>query len=146
MTQRLHQLILGAARRPFLTLGIVGALAIIGAALATGLEPNAGSDTFVSRSSASYQATADDHQHFGGDAVVILIREPLLDLVETKDLATVSQLEACLAGQTIQPNPTLGSFTPAPAGTPAYGGNGSACGQLARQPEVQAEYGPGTSR
>ena len=29
--------------------------------------------------------------HFGGDPVVILIREPLPDLVETKDLATVSR-------------------------------------------------------
>src|SRR5437764_2207580 len=144
MTHRLHQLILAAARRPMLTLGIVAALAVAGAALATGLEANAGSDTFVSRSSPSYQATADDQQHFGGDAVIILIREPLLNLVETKDLATVSQLEACLAGQTLRPNQTLGSFTPAPAGTPPYGGYGSACGQLARQQAVQVVYGPGT--
>src|SRR5689334_13767148 len=128
MRKRLYQLILGAARRPVLTLGIVAALAVAGAALATGLEANAGSDTFVSRSSSSYQATADDQQHFGGDAVVILIHEPLLNLVETKDLATVSQLEACLAGQTIQPNQTLGSFTPAPPGTRPYGGWHSACG------------------
>ena len=67
----------------------------------------------MSSSSSSFQATASDHQHFGGDAVVVLIREPLTDLVETKDLATVSQLEACLAGQVIVANQTLGSFTPA---------------------------------
>ncbi|HUZ30008.1 MAG TPA: MMPL family transporter [Solirubrobacteraceae bacterium] len=144
MTQRLYQLILGAARRPFLTLGIVGALAVIGAGLATGLEPNAGSDTFVSRSSPSYQATADDHQHFGGDAVVVLIKEPLPDLVETKDLATVSQLEACLAGETLVPDQTLGSFTPAPASATPYGGLNSPCGQLAKDKPVQVVYGPGT--
>src|SRR5260370_5416461 len=144
MTQRLYELILGAARRPFLTLGIVGALAVIGAGLATGLEPNAGSDTFVSRSSPSYQATADDHQHFGGDAVIVLINEPLPDLVETKDLATVSQLEACLAGETLVPNQTLGSFTPAPASATPYGGRNSPCGQLAKDRPVQVVYGPGT--
>lgn len=144
MTQRLYQLILGAARRPFLTIGIVGALAVAGGVLATGLEPNAGSDTFVSRSSASYQATADDHQHFGGDAVIVMIRESLPNLVETKDLATVSQLEACLAGQTIRANQTLGSFTPAPAGATPYGGWRSPCGALARDRPVQVVYGPGT--
>ncbi len=144
MTQRLHRLVLGAARRPFLTLGIVAAVAIAGAALATGLEPNAGSDTFVSRSSPSYQATNDDYHHFGGDAVVILIREPLPDLVETKDLATVSQLEACLAGQTLVPNQALGSFTPAPPGTQPYGGWHSPCGRLASDKPVQVVYGPGT--
>ena len=82
-----------------MTLGIVLALALGGGALALRLQPNTSSDTFVSRSSATYQASLDDNQHFGGDPVVILIREPLTDLVETKDLATVSQLEACLAGQ-----------------------------------------------
>src|SRR5260370_26373142 len=143
MTQRLYELILGAARRPFLTLGIVGPLAVIGAGLATGLEPKAGSDMFVSRSSPSYQATADDHQHFGGDAVVVLIKEPLPDLVQTKDLATVSQLEACLAGETLVPNQTLGAFTPAPASPTPYGGWNSPCRQLSKANPEQVAYGPG---
>ncbi len=51
--------------------------------------------------------------------MIVLIREPLTDLVETKDLATESQLEACLAGQVLVANQSLGSFTPAPAGHPA---------------------------
>ncbi len=141
----LERLARGAAERPAVTLGIVLALALGGAALALGLQPNTGSDTFVSRSSPGFQATADDQRHFGGDPVVILIREPLTDLVETKDLGTVSQLEACLAGQVVVPNQQLQAFTPAPAGaqTP-YGGWNSPCGKLMKARPAQVVYGPGT--
>ena len=77
--------------------------------------------------------------------MVVLIREPLTDLVETKDLATVSQLEACLAGQTVVANQQLHAFTPAPAGSAApYGGWSSPCGKLMRAKPVQVVYGPGT--
>jgi uncharacterized protein len=134
-----------AAARPALTLAILVALALGGGVLALGLQPNAGSDTFVSRSSSSFRATDDDHRHFGADAVVVLIREPLTDLVETADLARVSQLEACLAGQVVVANSQLASFTPAPAGSrPPYGGWGSPCGKLMRAKAVQVVYGPGT--
>jgi len=144
MKERFEGLASVAARRPLLTLGIVVALALAGAVLALGLQPDAGTDTFVSNSAASALATADDHQHFGGDAVVILIREPLTDLVETKDLATVSQLEACMAGQTLVANQSLGSFTSAPASQHPYGGWGSPCGQLRRSGAAEVVYGPGT--
>jgi hydrophobe/amphiphile efflux-3 (HAE3) family protein len=131
--------------RPVLTIAIVLALALGGAVLSLGLRPSAGSDTFVSSSSASYQATADDQRHFGDDAVVILIQEPLTDLVETKDLATETQLEACLAGQYVVANKTLQAFTPAPVGTHApYGGWGSPCGKLMKTQPAQVVYGPGT--
>jgi hydrophobe/amphiphile efflux-3 (HAE3) family protein len=134
-----------AAGRPVATIGIVLALAVGGALLALGLKPSAGTDTFVSSSSASYRATADDQRHFGDDAVVILIQEPLTDLVETKDLATETQLEACLAGQYAVANRALRAFTPAPAGTHApYGGWGSPCGRLMKTQPVQVVYGPGT--
>ena len=111
---RLEGLAKQAARRPALTVAIVAALAIAGGLLALGLKPSAGSDTFVSRSSSSFQATDQDHRNFGGDAVVILIKEPLTSLVETKDLATVTFLEACLAGQYVVPSQQLQSFQPAP--------------------------------
>src|SRR5205085_4047160 len=101
MKERFEGFARAAARRPFVTLGVVAAVALGGALIALGLRPDAGTDTFVSGSSASSRATQDDHQHFGGDAVVVLIREKLTNLVETKDLAAVSQLEACLAGQTL---------------------------------------------
>ncbi len=144
MRERFEGLASAAARRPALTLGIVLALAIGGGLLALGLEPDAGTGTFVSSSSPSFQATDSDHRHFGGDAVVVLIREPLTDLVETKDLATISQLEACLAGQVVVANAQLGSFTPATGSQRAYGGPGSPCGHLMRYKPVQVVYGPGT--
>ena len=134
-----------AAGRPFLTLGLLLALALAGGALALSLKPNAGSDTFVNASSQSYRATADDQRHFGSDAVVILVQEKLTDLVGTQDLTTISRLEACLGGQVLVANSQLASYTPAKAGSkPAYGGNASACGQLMKHQPVQVVYGPGT--
>src|SRR5437660_3783471 len=144
MRERFERLASGAAKRRVLTLGIVLALALAGGLLALGLEPDAGTGTFVSRSSSSFQATDNDHRHFGGDAVVVLIREPLTNLVETKDLAIVSQLEACPAGQVVVANNTLGSFTPASGSQRAYGGPNSPCGHLMRAKPVQVVYGPGT--
>src|SRR6059058_6141821 len=120
--ERFERLARAAASRPFLTLGVVLALALGGGLLALGLRPDASSSTFVSSSSASFRATNDDHKHFGADAVIVLVREKLTNLVETKDLATLSQLEACLGGQVLTADEKLASFTPAKAGTEApYG-------------------------
>jgi hydrophobe/amphiphile efflux-3 (HAE3) family protein len=121
------------------------ALALGGGLLSLGLKPSAGIDTFVSKSSPSYQATADDERHFGDDAVIVLIHESLPNLVETKDLATLTQLEACFAGQYVVANQTLRAFTPVKSGTHApYGGENSPCGKLSRYKPVQVVYGPGT--
>jgi hydrophobe/amphiphile efflux-3 (HAE3) family protein len=145
MKERLVGLARIAARRPALTVAIVLAAALGGGLLALGLKPSAGSDTFVSRSSSSYKASQADHEHFGSDAVVVLIKEPLPDLVETKDLATETMLEACLAGQTVVANQQLQSFVPAKPGSAApYGGYDSPCGKLMRAKAVQVVYGPGT--
>ena len=145
MKERLEGLARQAARRPALTIAITLALAIAGGLLALGLKPSAGSDTFVSRASKTFQATDQDHRDFGSDAVIILIKEPLTDLVETKDLATVTFLEACLAGQYVVPSSQLQSFQPAPPGAHApYGGYGSPCGKLMKAKPVQVVYGPGT--
>ena len=103
----------------------------------------------ATRSSAAprrrFQASLDDNRHFGGDPVVILIREPLTDLVETKDLATVSQLEACLAGQVVVAEPAARGVHAGAGGiaTP-YGGWGSPCGKLMKARPAQVVYGPGT--
>ncbi|MBV9917458.1 MAG: MMPL family transporter [Solirubrobacterales bacterium] len=128
-----------------LTLTIVLALAIAGGLLALDLKPSAGSDTFVSRSSDTFRATQQDHHDFGSDAVIILIKEPLTSLVQTKDLATVTFLEACLAGQYVVPSQQLQSFEPAPPGAHGpYGGWQSPCGSLMKAKPVQVVYGPGT--
>ncbi|MGH3262872.1 MAG: MMPL family transporter, partial [Trebonia sp.] len=134
-----------AARRPALTLGIVLALAIAGGLLALGLRPSAGIDTFVGSSSPSYRATADEQRHFGDEAVIVLVSEPLPDLVQTHDLGALTQLEACLAGQYVVASAKLHAFTPVRAGTHApYGGWGSPCGRLMRSRATQVVYGPGT--
>jgi hydrophobe/amphiphile efflux-3 (HAE3) family protein len=142
--QRLEQVAGAAARRPLLTLGIVLALAVAGALLSLGLKPSAGTDTFVGRSSASYQATVAAQRHFGSDPVIILIHEPLTDLVETKDLGVLTQLEACLAGQYVVPSQTLRAFVPATGSHTPYGGWSSPCGKLARHRPALVVYGPGT--
>jgi uncharacterized protein len=145
VSDRCQRLARTAGAAPLLTVGIMLALALGGGVLALGLKPSAGTDTFVSRSSASSQATADDQRNFGDDAVVVLIREPLGDLVGTRDLATVTALEACLAGQYAVHNQSLDAFTPAAAGTHApYGGWGSPCGRLMKADAVKVLYGPGT--
>ncbi len=143
--ERLEGLARISARRPVITIAIVLALALAGALLALGLKPSTGTDTYVSRSSATFQATDRDHRDFGGDAVIVLIKEPLTDLVETKDLANVTFLEACLAGQYVVPSQQLQSFQPAPPGAHApYGGPNSPCGRLMKTKPVQVVYGPGT--
>jgi uncharacterized protein len=140
--ERFERLAMLAARRPALTLAIVVVAALGGGVLALQLKPSTGTDTFVSRSSSSYRATAQDDRNFGSDPIVILIREPLTDLVQTGDLDRVSFLEACLAGQYVASNQRLAAFTPI-AHAP-YGGWGSPCGKLMKAKPVEAVYGPGT--
>jgi hydrophobe/amphiphile efflux-3 (HAE3) family protein len=143
--ERLEGLARISARRPVITIGVVVALALAGALLSLGLKPSTGIDTYVSKSSSTYTATVRDHRDFGGDAVIILIKEPLTSLVETKDLANVTFLEACLAGQYVVPSQQLQSFQPAPPGAHApYGGWKSPCGKLMKAKPVQVVYGPGT--
>jgi predicted RND superfamily exporter protein len=131
-----------AARRPGLLVAIVLAMAIAGGTLALGLKPSAGTETFVNRSSPAFRATADDQRHFGDDAVIILVREKLTNLVATKDLATITRLEACLGGQYVQASSTLRAFT-AVHHAP-YGGWSSPCGRLMKSHAAQVVYGPGT--
>ena len=143
--ESLERLVELAARRPRLTVALVAALTVACGLLALGLRPSAGTDTFVSSSSADYKATQVDYRKFGSDPVVILIQEPLTDLVESKDLGTITELEACLDGQVVVANQSVGAFVPAPAGTkPPYGGWRSPCGKLMKHKPARVVYGPGT--
>ncbi|MDQ6816694.1 MAG: MMPL family transporter, partial [Actinomycetota bacterium] len=132
------------AQRPVAAIVIVLLLSLGGAVLALRLQPSAGADTFVSRSSPAYTADQQDHRHFGADAVIVLIREPLTDLVQTTDLGQISVLEACLAGHVLVKNESLRAFTTAPPGATPYGGWSSPCGKLRKARAVQVVYGPGT--
>src|SRR5579875_3505392 len=117
-----ERVVRAVARRPLLTLLAVSVLSLAGAVLALRLQPSTGIGTFVGSGSASYQASVNDERHFGSDAVVVLIREPVRDLVETKDLGTLSFLEACLAGRVVVQNTQLGAYTSAPGSQTPYGG------------------------
>ncbi len=143
--ESLQRLVELAARRPRLTVLLVAVLTVACGLLALGLRPSAGTDTFVSSSSADYQATQADYRSFGSDPVVILIREPLTDLVETRDLGTITELESCLDGQVVVANTKLGAFEPAAPGSKApYGGWSSPCGKLMKHHPAKVVYGPGT--
>ncbi len=143
--ESLERLVALAAGRPRLTVAVVAALTVVCGLLALGLKPSAGADTFVSRSSADYQTTQVDYHKFGSDPVVILIREPLTDLLETRDLGTITELEACLNGQVVVANTQARVFQPAAPGTQTpYGGWGSACGKLMKHRPARVVYGPGT--
>ncbi len=132
---RSERLVAAAVRRPWLTLAIVAAAALAGGLLALGLSPDTSDSTFVSSSSPSFRATASDQRHFGGDPVIVLIREKLTDLVETGDLATVSQLEACLAGQQLLANSTAGLVRAPP-------GQGGPALRRSRQPVRRPDADP----
>jgi hydrophobe/amphiphile efflux-3 (HAE3) family protein len=128
----LSSLASGAARRPWLSIGIALALGIGGAALALGLHPSAAADTFVGKSSSDYQATQAFYKSFGEEPVAVVVDENVQQLVLSPDLERLAGLEGCLSGN-----------VPAKA-LPTEGGAGGPCGQLRAAHTVKAVIGPGT--
>ena len=107
-------------------------VAVIGAVAALRLEPDAGTDQLVDDDSAAFRATEDFKQRFGDDAVVVLVRGDLEQLVLTSDLGTLLSLEGCLSG-----NVEGGKvFSDAPAPAP--------CAELAHKQPAQAVLGGAT--
>jgi uncharacterized protein len=135
----------GRPARPRLTLAVVALLTIACALAALRLQPSTGIDTLVSRSSADYRATQVDGREFGAAPVVALVRLPLTQLVQTRDLLPLSELEACLGGQELTIDRRLGALEPvAAARAVPYGGWSSPCGELMRMRPAKVVYGPGT--
>ena len=116
--------------RPLATVAVVGALALIGVALALRLEPSASTDTLVGRSSKSFQATDRFRKQFGDEAVLVLVQGKLQNTVLTSDLLPLISLEGCLSGN-------------APSGA-SLKGLPPECAQLARDKPAKVVYGPGT--
>ncbi len=120
-----------AVARPLNALLVVLALALAGGVLALGLEPSVGTDTLVGRGTDSARATDEYRKAFGQDAIVVLVREHLTDLVDTDDLGRLIRLEGCLAGKV-------------PSGAKPYGKRGGPCWRIAALKAVKVVYGPGT--
>ncbi len=131
MSRPLHRAAALSARRPALVLALIAVLALAGLALALRLQPDAGVDTLVGRSTASYGATATYRARFGDDPIIVLVRGDLTKLLLTQDLERLIGLEGCIAGN-----------TPAKV-TPAGGADGP-CARLRAAKPVKVVFGPGT--
>lgn len=131
LTRLLAGLMGVAARRPLVVAATVLLLAAVGAGLALGLETRADTETLVGRSTPGYAATRDLQQRFGDDAVYVVVREPVANVVLTQDLNQVLGLEGCLSGNV-------------PAGRRPRGGANGPCARLARTKPAKVVFGPGT--
>ena len=116
-------------RRPLLAIAAVAILALGGAAAALRLEPSAATDTLVSSSSESFQATERFKRDFGDEAVVILVKGDLQRTVLTDDLGRLIRLEGCLSGNV--PDEGLRRLPPS-------------CREIDRLKPARVVFGPGT--
>jgi uncharacterized protein len=121
-----------AARRPLLTIALLGALGVGCAIAALGLHPTAATDTLVGRSSAAYKDTQGFYARFGEEPVEVLVKGDLRKLVLSSDIDHLVGLEGCLS-----------SNLP-PAALAQEGGTNGPCGQLTRGKAVKVVFGPGT--
>jgi uncharacterized protein len=132
-------------RGSWIALALIALVTVVCAVFAFGLEPSTGINTLVSSSSADYKATQLSAEQFGSSAVVVLVKAPLSKLLTESQLTRVSELEACLDGQQLKMDTTLGSLQPVAATTAKpYAGPASACGTLMRERPTKVVYGPGT--
>jgi hydrophobe/amphiphile efflux-3 (HAE3) family protein len=121
-----------AARRPLLTVAVLGALGLVCAIAALSLRPTAATDTLVGRSSSTYKATQRFYANFGEEPIEVLVQGNLQKLVLSPDIARLAGLEGCLSGNV------------PPAGLAREGGLSGPCGQLASAKTVKVVFGPGT--
>src|SRR5437763_9821228 len=120
------------AERPLATIAVVGALAVIGFALALQLQASTSTQSLVGRSSQAAGATDRFHRQFGDEAIVILVRGPLERTVLTPDLGRLISLEGCLAANVPKGAEQLLARQPKP------------CQELAKLKPAKVVYGPGT--
>ena len=116
-------------RRPPVAIVAVAALALGGAALALRLEPSAATDTLVSSSSDTFEATERFKRDFGDEAVVVLVKGDLQRTVLTDDLGRLIRLEGCLSGNV--PEEGLRTLPPV-------------CREIERLKPARVVFGPGT--
>jgi hydrophobe/amphiphile efflux-3 (HAE3) family protein len=125
-------LALRAARRPLLTLGLLGAIGIVCAVAALSLRPTAATDTLVGKSSVAYKDTQSFYARFGEEPVEVLVKGDLRKLVLSPDIDRLVGLEGCLSG-----NLPRAAFA-------QEGGPNGPCAKLTREKAVKVVFGPGT--
>ena len=111
------------------TVAVVGALAVIGFALALRLEPSASTGTLVGKNTAASRATDRFHRQFGDESVIVMVHGNLQNTVLTADLGKLIGLEGCLSGNV--PKSILPRIP-------------HECTEFARQRPAKVVYGPGT--
>lgn len=117
--------------RPAPVIAVVALLALIGAVGALKLEADAGVGQLVDEGSEAFEATERFKEDFGDDAVVVLVRGDLEQLVLTDNLATLLSLEGCLSGNA-DPDSEAAQDLPEP------------CAELAETKPAKVVYGPAT--
>jgi hydrophobe/amphiphile efflux-3 (HAE3) family protein len=117
-----------AARHARVVLVVTAVVAVAAGLAATRLDTDAGTDTLVDSSSASFQASEQVRQRFGDDPIVILAEGDLRRLVLTANLGRLLRLEGCLSGRP-------------PKGVKPLPGP---CAELARTKPVKLVTGPAT--
>ncbi|HEY5192781.1 MAG TPA: MMPL family transporter [Solirubrobacteraceae bacterium] len=121
-----------AARKPLLTILLLGALGVGCAVAALSLQPTAATKTLVGSSSAAYKNTQSFYKSFGEEPVEVLVKGDLRKLVLSSDIDRLVGLEGCLSPELPR------------AALPQEGGANGPCGQLVRSKTVKVVFGPGT--
>ena len=99
--------------RPLPVLAATALVTLVAAVGALGLETDAGTDQLVDRDSDAFVGTEEFKREFGDDAVVVLVKGDLEQLVLSSDLGKLLALEACLSGKA--PGGRVFGDEPAPA-------------------------------
>ena len=118
--------------RPGPAIALAVLLALVGAVGALSLRPNGEAETLVDRGSETFEATEQFKEEFGDDAVVVLVRGDLEQLVLTENLGRLLILESCLAGTAEADQ--IARNTPTP----------EVCTKLADTRPARVVYGPAT--
>ena len=119
-----------AVTRPAQTIAaVVSVIAIVGVVGALRLTPDASTDKLVDNGSETFQGTQEFRQRFGDDAIVVLVKGDLDQILLTDNINRLLSLEGCLAGR---PDPSTGQFA------------ARTCQEIADMGVTRVVFGPAT--
>lgn len=119
-----------AVTRPAPTIAAVASIvAIVGVVGALRLSPDSTTDKLVDNGSSAYKGTEEFRNRFGDDAIVVLVKGDLDQIVLTDNINRLLGLETCLAGR---PIPQTGQYA-APS-----------CAKIAEMGATRVVFGPAT--